>query len=112
MQQTTTQLPAVIFCSAIYQLVSLRMRRLPHDGEHYARTELPLYSSARFAQRTVAKSGNLEINFGPSGDGHLPSEMVQPLLGTGRWLKINGDAIYNSSGAQLRDMLPLLLSEC
>ena len=33
--------------------------------------------------RTVAKSGNLEINFGPAGDGRLPTAMVQPLLGTG-----------------------------
>ena len=36
--------------------------------------------------RTVAKSGNLEINFGPTGDGRLPASMVRPLLGTGRWL--------------------------
>ena len=43
--------------------------------------------------RTVAKSGNLEINFGPAGDGRLPTAMVQPLLGTGRWLETNGEAI-------------------
>lgn len=47
--------------------------------------------------RTVSKSGNLEINFGPTGDGRLPTAMVQPLLGTGRWLQTNGEAIYNTT---------------
>ena len=42
--------------------------------------------------------GNLEINFGPAGDGRLPTAMVQPLLGTGRWLSINGQSIYNTTG--------------
>ena len=48
--------------------------------------------------RTVSKGGNLEINFGPAGDGRLPTAMVQPLLGTGRWLETNGEAIYNTTG--------------
>ena len=47
--------------------------------------------------RTVSKAGNLEINFGPAGDGRLPTAMVQPLLGTGRWLQTNGEAIYNTT---------------
>jgi len=46
--------------------------------------------------RTVAKGGNLEMNFGPAGDGLLPNSMVVPLLGTGRWLETNGEAIYSS----------------
>jgi alpha-L-fucosidase len=38
----------------------------------------------------------LEINFGPNGDGTLPTSMTLPLLGTGRWLAVNGEAIYAS----------------
>ena len=48
--------------------------------------------------RTVAKGGNLEINFGPTGDGHLAASMTAPLLGTGRWLGVNGAAIYGTRG--------------
>lgn len=48
--------------------------------------------------RTVAKGGNLEINFGPTGDGRLPESMTTPLLGTGRWLQTNGEAVYGTKG--------------
>merc|ERR1712046_229169 len=48
--------------------------------------------------RTVAKGGNLEINFGPRPDGILPESMTVALLGTGRWLRTNGEAIYNTTG--------------
>merc|ERR1712113_610458 len=32
------------------------------------------------------------------GDGRLPESMVAPLLGTGRWLRTNGEAIYGTKG--------------
>ena len=47
---------------------------------------------------TCAAGGNLEINFGPNGDGTLPASMTLPLLGTGRWLSANGEAIYRTRG--------------
>ena len=40
----------------------------------------------------------MEINFGPNGDGTLPASMTLPLLGTGRWLSANGEAIYRTRG--------------
>jgi len=46
--------------------------------------------------RTVSKGGNLEINFGPEGDGRISPAMVEPLLGVGRWLETNGESIYGT----------------
>ena len=48
--------------------------------------------------RTIAKGGNLELNVGPTGDGRIPSSMQTPLRAIGRWLKVNGDAVYGTVG--------------
>lgn len=44
----------------------------------------------------VSKGGNLLLNVGPSPEGRLPVEAVNIMKETGQWLKINGDAIYNT----------------
>jgi alpha-L-fucosidase len=44
----------------------------------------------------VSKNGNLLLNIGPRGDGVIPDGMQQRLLGMGRWLDVNGEAIYGS----------------
>ena len=44
----------------------------------------------------VSKGGNLLLNIGPSADGKIPAIMKERLLGIGKWLKVNGDAIYGS----------------
>jgi alpha-L-fucosidase len=44
----------------------------------------------------VSKNGNLLLNIGPRSDGTIPDEVQQVLLGVGRWLKANGDAIYRT----------------
>ncbi|WP_107831353.1 alpha-L-fucosidase [Mucilaginibacter yixingensis] len=45
----------------------------------------------------VAKGGNLLLDIGPAADGTIPVIMQQRLMDIGHWLKINGDAIYNTS---------------
>ncbi len=45
---------------------------------------------------TVAKNGNLLLNVGPKSDGTIPDQARSVLLEIGAWLKINGEAIYNS----------------
>lgn len=45
----------------------------------------------------VSKNGNLLLNVGPKSDGTISDEDTAVLKGIGSWLKINGEAIYNSS---------------
>lgn len=44
----------------------------------------------------VSKNGNLLLNIGPRADGTITDEETQTLLGTGKWLEINGEAIYST----------------
>jgi alpha-L-fucosidase len=43
---------------------------------------------------TVAGGGNLLLDIGPKADGTVPEVMRDRLLAIGRWLEINGQAIY------------------
>ncbi|MDR1527100.1 MAG: alpha-L-fucosidase [Dysgonamonadaceae bacterium] len=44
----------------------------------------------------VSKNGNLLLNIGPKADGTITGEQKSILLSIGKWLKVNGDAIYES----------------
>ena len=44
----------------------------------------------------ISRNGNFLINIGPKSDGSLVPQQVERLQAMGRWLKINGDAIYGS----------------
>jgi len=44
----------------------------------------------------VSKNGNLLLNIGPKSDGTITDQETQVLLGTGKWLDVNGEAIYGS----------------
>jgi alpha-L-fucosidase len=41
-------------------------------------------------------NGNLLLNIGPKSDGTITDQETQVLLGTGKWLDVNGDAIYGT----------------
>ncbi len=45
---------------------------------------------------TVARGGNLLLCVGPTGDGRIPVIMQERLVEIGRWLKVNGEAIYGT----------------
>lgn len=44
----------------------------------------------------VSKNGNLLLNVGPKGDGSILDKDKEILKDIGRWLSINGEAIYDS----------------
>lgn len=44
----------------------------------------------------ISRNGNFLINIGPKGDGTIPEWQVERLKAMGKWLKINGEAIYGS----------------
>jgi alpha-L-fucosidase len=45
----------------------------------------------------VARGGNLLLNIGPAADGTIPVIMQQRLKDIGDWLKVNGEAIYETT---------------
>ncbi|WP_405987888.1 alpha-L-fucosidase [Streptomyces sp. NBC_00986] len=57
----------------------------------------------------VSKNGNFLLDIGPRADGSIPEIMQTRLRETGRWLRVNGEAIYDttywSRMAQLGDDL-------
>jgi alpha-L-fucosidase len=42
----------------------------------------------------VSKNGNLLLNISPKADGTIPQEQQDVLLAIGKWLDVNGEAIY------------------
>ena len=67
----------------------------------FNRTEnLDNYSSTeeliKILVSTVAAGGNLLLDIGPAADGTIPVIMQQRLLDIGKWLDVNGEAIYGT----------------
>ena len=44
-----------------------------------------------------AKGGNFLLNVGPTSEGEFPPACVERLQEVGKWLRVNGDAIYGTS---------------
>jgi alpha-L-fucosidase len=48
---------------------------------------------------TASKGGNLLLNVGPKADGTFPDESVERLAAIGRWMRVNGEAIYGTTAS-------------
>jgi len=50
----------------------------------------------RYLVRAVARNGNLLLDVGPDANGELDPQAVRVLREVGGWLKVNGEAIYET----------------
>ncbi len=57
---------------------------------------LPTRELLRLLISLVSRGGNLLLNVGPAADGTIPAIMEERLLEMGQWLRVNGEAIYES----------------
>ncbi len=48
----------------------------------------------RMLNRAAGGGGNLLLNIGPTPDGSVPPEAIDPLTTVGKWLEENGKAVY------------------
>jgi len=54
----------------------------------------------------ASKGGNYLLNVGPTGEGLIPAPSVDRLKEIGRWMKINGEAIYGTAASPFTRPLP------
>jgi alpha-L-fucosidase len=70
------------------------------DGEGWGYlNDTPYKSTAElvyYLVDNVSKNGHLLLNVGPRPDGSLPEQAKDLLRGIGRWLAVNGEAIYGT----------------
>jgi alpha-L-fucosidase len=62
-------------------------------------TEQHPYKPDQFVWKIVentSKNGNLLLNISPRADGTIPDEQQDVLLAIGKWLEVNGEAIYST----------------
>ncbi|MDR2774821.1 MAG: alpha-L-fucosidase, partial [Tannerella sp.] len=73
-------------------------RGIGHSFGYNRNENLEDYSSSEelvhMLVEKVALGGNLLLNVGPTADGRIPAIMQQRLSDMGKWLKVNGEAIY------------------
>ena len=50
----------------------------------------------------ASKGGNYLLNVGPKPDGTIPDASIERLHAVGRWMKVNGQAIYGTSASPTR----------
>jgi len=60
--------------------------------EHYLKTD----ELIKMFVDVVSKNGNLLLNIGPKADGSIPDLQKKVILGLGKWLEINGEAMYDT----------------
>ena len=70
---------------------SFGYNRAEGDAELLAEDEM-----IRMFVDIVSKNGNLLLNVGPMADGAIPENQAERLRALGRWLDVNGEAIFDT----------------
>ncbi len=70
-----------------------------HDTNYKPATQL-----IRTLIEVASKGGNLLLNVGPTPEGTIQPEFEERLLEIGKWLKVNGEAIYGTTYGPLQDL--------
>jgi alpha-L-fucosidase len=47
----------------------------------------------------TSKGGNFLLNVGPTAEGEFPQESVEILAGIGKWMAVNGEAVYGTKAS-------------
>lgn len=69
------------------------------DKWGYNRYDKKIKPAEELIQKLVectTKGGNLLLNINPMADGSVPPAVAESLRGLGKWLKVNGEAIYGT----------------
>lgn len=61
----------------------------------------PVNELLRLLASCTSQNGNFLLNVSPDGDGKIPVEQVEILGSIGKWMKVNGKAIYGAGNSPI-----------